>query len=426
MSGISFLLHTTMVAKVRERICQTHYHELGKAPKETEMESKVNIKVDKLFFLSCCYAFFINGALVLMTGSILSYLMSDYNLSYNQVGLMVSMQSIGNVSAILFSGVLVHMFGRKKTLVSIGFLFAIGFGGIAISSSPILLMLLMFLVGIGWGICGNVINVLVSEATEGDAGYTNILHMSFAIGAFVSPLLISMLATFNLSWKIAIGIFALISISLIFVFMGIDIKDPIEKKKEKIKWSFEFLKDPKYYVYMAIFFCYVGAETGINSWLITYLVQQGVMDIEKAPLMLSILWVTIIFGRMSIAYISKYVRKDLLLAGTSLAMFIFVGLFLMNNDPKLTVILVVAIGISMAGIYPTNISNASYFLTGAGLASGLLLAGGGLGASVVPYIIGSIAESKGIYQGLVSNLVVIFVMVILSLINIMLPKKESN
>lgn len=388
------------------------------------MEKNMKQKVDKLFFISCCYSFFINGLLVLMTGSILTYLMTDYNLTYNQVGLLVSAQAIGNLTAVLLSGVIVNLLGRKKALMAIGVLFAIGFGGIICTSSSILLGILLFLSGAGWGLNANLVNVLVSEATDGHTGYTNILHMSFAIGAFISPLLVSTLTSFDISWKVAVILFAITAISLIFVFMKVPIKEPEGEQKEKVKPSFDFLKDPKYFLYMAIFFCYVGSETALNSWLITYLVQEGVMAIEKAPLMLSALWVTIIFGRMAAAYTSKFIRKDILLAGANLSMFISVGLFLVNKDPRLTIVLIIAIGLSMAGIYPTTVANASYLLTGAGLASGILFAGGGLGASVVPYIVGAIAENKGILEGLISTLGVILIMAILAVVNVILIKKE--
>ena len=383
-------------------------------------------KINKLFFISACYAYFINGLLALMTGAILASLMADYNLSYNQGGLLIAMQSVGNLLAVLFSGIIVRFLGRRNTLISIGVLFSVGFGGLILTQSPMMLFVCLFLTGAGWGINGNLLNVLVSEATDGNNGYSNILHMSFAVGAFMSPLIISAFIGWDISWKVAVGLVALASVSLILVFMKIPLDDPKDQGGIELKQSFDFLKDPKYFIYLMVFFCYVGAETGLNSWLITYLVQQGLMEAGKAPLMLSTLWATMIFGRIIVAYISRYIRKDVLLAGASLGMFVFVGLFLLNQDPSLTLIFVIAIGLSMAGIYPTNVANASYILSGTAMASGILFAGGGLGASVMPYVAGAIAEKNGILAGLISTLLVILVMAVLTIANVILIEKERT
>lgn len=386
----------------------------------------MNKKINTLFFISACYSYFINGLLALMTGAILASLMADYNLSYNQGGLLIAMQSVGNLLAVLFSGLIVRLLGRRNTLISIGVLFSVGFGGLILTQSPMMLFVCLFLTGAGWGINGNLLNVLVSEATDGNNGYSNILHMSFAVGAFMSPLIISAFIGWDISWKVAVGLVALASVSLILVFMKIPLDDPKDQGGIELKQSFDFLKDPKYFIYLMVFFCYVGAETGLNSWLITYLVQQGLMEAGKAPLMLSTLWATMIFGRIIVAYISRYIRKDVLLAGASLGMFVFVGLFLLNQDPSLTLIFVIAIGLSMAGIYPTNVANASYILSGTAMASGILFAGGGLGASVMPYVAGAIAEKNGILAGLISTLLVILVMAVLTIANVILIEKERT
>lgn len=387
-------------------------------------------KIDLKFFISCCYSYFINGMLVLMTGAILTYLMQDYHLSYHQAGLLVSIQATGSLISGLLSGMIIHKLGRKKTMLLVAITFTLGFGGIIFTGQPIILFFLIFLTGIGWGINNNLLNVLVSEASGGNSGYTNILHMGFAIGAFISPLMISTFIKHGISWKIAVGIVAMGSGLLFIVFLKLSLETlPVVKlKEEKLdrNLSFSFLKDPKYFVFMAILFSYVGVEMGLNSWLITYLVELGIMDITRAQLMLSLLWVIIIFGRIITAYLSKYIRKDWMLLGQCILMAVFYGLFLLNKNPMMAMVAIIAIGLSMAGIYPTTVANASYIVAGAGIGSGIMFAGGSLGATVVPYVAGALAGNEGIQAGMVSNFIMVIIMVSLATLNIILIRKNQT
>ena len=383
----------------------------------------MNKKIDKLLFASCCYAYFINGMLVLMTSAILTYLMEDYALGYHQSGLFVSIQATGSLVSGLLSGIIMHQLGRRRSMFLVATLFAVGFGGIIFTSQAIALYFLIFLTGLGWGINNNLMNILGTEASNGNIGYTNILHMSFAVGAFISPLMIRVFIKWGISWKIPVAIIAIASMSLFVIFSKMPLGITSKEVKTKQKLSFNFLRDPRYFVYMMILFTYVGAEIGLNSWLVTYLVELGIMDLGGAQLMLSLLWVIIIFGRIFTAYISRYTRKDLLLLGQCTAMLVFYGLFLLNKSPLMAVLAIVAVGMSMAGIYPTTVANASYIVTGAGLGSGIMFAGGSLGATVVPYIAGTIAGNKGIQAGMVSNFMIVIIMVVLAMLNIVLTKK---
>lgn len=386
------------------------------------MEKKMN----KLFFVSSCYSYFVNGMLVLMTGAILTYLMKDYGLSYYQGGLLVSIQATGSLLSGLLSGVIIHFLGKRKTMLFASLMFIIGFGGIIFTSQPVILFFLIFLTGIGWGLNNNLLNILVGESDNENGSYTNILHMGYAIGAFVSPLMLSAFVNWGISWKIAVAIISAAAGLLFIVFTKVPFGAETQKVKTKEKLSFEFLKDPRYFVYMMILFTYVGAEIGLNAWLVTYLVEKGIMDVAKAQLMLSLLWVVIIFGRMFTAFISKYIPKDIILLGQCGSMLLFYGLFLINKNPLIAVAVIVAIGISMAGIYPTTVANANHIVTGTSLGSGIMFAGGSLGATVVPYIAGAIAESNGIGAGMLSNFVIVVIMAILAVVNRILTKKHTQ
>ena len=52
-----------------------------------------------LFMLGNYYAFLVNGALVLLLGAVMPYLLKDYHLSYDQGGTLIMLQAAGNLVA---------------------------------------------------------------------------------------------------------------------------------------------------------------------------------------------------------------------------------------------------------------------------------------------------------------------------------------
>ena len=71
----------------------------------------------KLFF-PCYFAFFVNGAMVLLVGAILPYLIEEAGISYSVAGGLLSAFAIGNLLASFVNPPLAGKIGRKATIVS--------------------------------------------------------------------------------------------------------------------------------------------------------------------------------------------------------------------------------------------------------------------------------------------------------------------
>ena len=99
----------------------------------------------RLLLAGCMAFFLVNGALVLMTSSLLVFLMQDYNLTYDQGGLLLTIQAVGNIATSFLSGPLALRVGRKRTLVLSAIGFAVSLGLIALE--PPLLALQLALAG---------------------------------------------------------------------------------------------------------------------------------------------------------------------------------------------------------------------------------------------------------------------------------------
>lgn len=121
----------------------------------------------RLRFTSCM-AFLVNGMLAVMTGTIITYLVRDYGISQAAAGRMVAAQSVGNLIMVLLSGFIIQLIGRKKSLLLFPILFAVGFGGVAFVNNEFALYILMVLTGLGWGLCNNILNIIMMESGGGN------------------------------------------------------------------------------------------------------------------------------------------------------------------------------------------------------------------------------------------------------------------
>ena len=61
------------------------------------------------------YTFFVSGAASQPLGSFIPYLQASYGFSYDLSGVLLSCQSIGNLAAIVLTGILPAYLGRRGT-----------------------------------------------------------------------------------------------------------------------------------------------------------------------------------------------------------------------------------------------------------------------------------------------------------------------
>ena len=159
------------------------------------------------------YAYTVTGMVVLILGSIMPYLREDFGISYDKTGLLIALLAVGNLIASLIGGIVSDYIGRKIILLIGSMFLALGFGGFLIATSVQQLYIFTLIAGLGWGVMNSIVNAMVSDATSGDASVMNILHMFFAVGAFLSPFVMGLVIRLGLNWTY--GIYLLVGLSII-------------------------------------------------------------------------------------------------------------------------------------------------------------------------------------------------------------------
>lgn len=370
--------------------------------------------------------FMLNGLLALSIGSLLPFIRDARGLSYAFAGAIVSLHSIGNLLSGFAAGALPVVIGRKKSILIFNACYCLSYVLIVFGTGNLPLALAFLMTGLARGATSNFANYTVNDLAPGRAGYLNALHAMFSIGAFIFPILLTLLTRVDeVRWIYAC--YFMIGMGLLswLLYFLIPIEAGKESKKvaEKGSTGMGFLKEPLFYLCTLTLFFYLCAEQGVIGWLITYFADTGLMSAALSQLMASVLWIMILAGRLTTAWASQKLPKEklLLVMGTGFVFFFFWLLF--GKGTGMIVLGIMGFGYSMAGVYPTTVSFCGGLIKKYTMAWSFILTLASLGSIIMPSIIGRIAESAGIVYGMSSVAVVILIdFLLIASLNIYIKK----
>lgn len=355
-------------------------------------------------------AFLINGMLALSIGSLLPFIRDAKMLSYAFGGFIVSLHSVGNLISSFAGGTLPVFLGRKKTILLFNVFTAIAYLMIVVGDNKYLIAAAFFLTGISRGATSNFCNAVINNLAPGKAWTINALHATFAVGAFLFPILIIVLTNQNPdNWIYACVFMVVMGIIswLLYFFTPLE-NDKMEKKQEN-QGGFVFFKEPMFWICTGTLFFYLCAEQGVIGWMITYFKDTGLLSATLSQITASVLWIMILAGRLTAAWLSTRVRKEKLLVVMGLGLTLFFFILLFSRTTGIILIAIMGFGYSMAGIYPTTVSVGGRIIKQYDMAWSFMLTMASLGSILMPSIIGKIAESAGIFYGMSSIVVVVFI-----------------
>lgn len=374
---------------------------MGKSPSFYEKLDDKN-----RYILKCCYyVFAVNGLYGMIMGSLLPYISESYHLSDTVSGSLLSAHYVGNLLASFIAGVLPLYFGRKNAIIFLSSFVSAGFILMITTGNPFLLLLSFFFTGLSRGSISNFNNSMVNEISESSPAALSFLHSIFAIGALLAPyLVIASVKSFGFSgWKVAGIVIVILTVISLILFSRMDM--PRLQKKEKVKVSYEFLKEKNFWILAGLLFFYLCGESTINGWLVKYFVDSHILTIGYAQFLASLLWVGVLLGRLAVSAKGDLFPKEKILFVLTIAMTIFFGILLGTKNQMVITVAIFGLGLSMAGVYPTTIAASGNFIKKYPMAMGILLVIGGIGSIVMPLITGSLSDHLGIFYGMAAIIV---------------------
>ncbi len=388
--------------------------------------------------LTAYFAFFVTGMTSTILGAVLPDLRSAYDLNYLVAGSLYSFHQIGNLSAVFLAGILPYIIGRKK---SVSILFSTIFMGtllITATGIPYLLMVAFTLTGIGRGNTSNITNVVVAENSQNKAAGLNLLHSIFAFGAFLSPFLLVLFSflfkdsSFG-GWRVTLWLLAafMFAVLILFIFSSLNNK-PEPRALQASKQNFAsdesenvppFYHSFDYWLNVSILLFYLCGESGGTGWLVTYFKDTGLMAQSFAQISSSLMWIMIMIGRLTVAYISSKLNKNILIVVMAALNTAFFILMIATKSMPLIIIGLLGTGLSMSGIYPTTLSTMHRSYNSSPLASGFAIGIAVIGGISMPIVVGAIAERYGVEQGISTIGVALGIMLFLSIVKLIRSKK---
>ncbi|MDR2276342.1 MAG: MFS transporter [Vagococcus sp.] len=370
--------------------------------------------VNRYILLCCIFIFFVNGLYSMVFGSILPLLSETYQLSDATSGMLLSSHQAGNLIAGFIAGILPIYYGRKKSILFLSSFVMVGFLIMILTGQPVLLLTAFFFTGISRGSISNFNNKTVNDISGSSPQALNFLHSMFAVGALLSPFLVVLFSFYfgTIGWKVL----AMLIIGLVFISQIMFSKMPIEEEiimiKEKKERDYTFFKDALFWNTVIIIFFYLCAESAITGWLVTYFINQKLLEITQAQMISSLLWFAILVGRLICVFIGGRLSRGTLITVISIGSTIFYLLLLNSTSVAMILISVFGLGISMGGIYPTAMTIAGNSIKKHPMALGWILIIGGFGGIIMPVIIGFLSENLSIYWGMASIVVAIVIMLL--------------
>lgn len=347
-------------------------------------------------------SFFIFGFVDNLKGPTISILLQELGFNYSNAGTIFLGAYFGFFIAVIFSGIIGDMIGRKWLTILGAVLLFIGVISYSYSAVLILLSFSMIVVGLGLGVievAGNALIVDLYADSNKRGKYLLLLCFFHSLGSMIGPLIAGKLIQANVSWKIIYRMSAVMLAILIVYFLFINYKKPIIKK-DKINFNTikTILFSKKMMLFNIVILSYVGMEIGFASWIVEYLQKYKGWSISISSIALSLFFFGIMFGRFFCSFIIEKIGyiKIMIYSISSAIICLALGAF----GPKEISFLVPLTGLFISIIFPTTTAAVSEISKdNVSLRLGVLFAFAGIGGMLGPWLLGIVSDIIGINLG---------------------------
>ena len=339
-------------------------------------------------------AFIALGLTTASVGPTLLGLANQTGSALSEISYLFTARSGGYLLGSFIGGRLFDRLPAHRTMA--GAFVAIAIALASVPFVPLLGVLIAVWLVIGWmeavvDVGSNALIVWVHR--EHVAPFMNGLHFFFAIGGFLSPLLIAYIISSFGSYTWSYFVLAVLTLPMAFLLWGLPNPSPIVAHTEHASVRPNTLL---LILLIAIFVMIAAAEVSFSGWISTYTVKVGLADTAGAALVTAAFWGAFMFSRLASIPLATRMRPRTIIITDLLLALVGVAVIYFLPASYLALWLgTILFGLGIASSFPTVLTFAGRHMTITGAVTGWFFVGASIGSMVLPWFIGQLFERVG-------------------------------
>lgn len=345
--------------------------------------------------------FFVMG-FVDLVGTASNYVQKDLGLTDSQANLFPSLVFFWFLIFSVPTGMMMNKIGRKKTVL-ISLIFTAASLFIPIFGDSYMIMLISFtLLGIGNAIMQTSLNPLVTNLIGSEKLASTLTFGQFvkAIASFLAPIIAAwgattLVATFNLGWRVLFVIYVVICLFAISLLAATPIEEEQPNKASNVGKCLKLLNHSFILLCFLGIMCHVGIDVGTNTTAPKIIMERLGRPLEEAGFATSIYFIFRTLGCFLGTFILRSISSKLFFTISVFMMLAGMGILFICDTLVLLYAGIGLIGFGNSNIFSIIFSQALlYTSTEKNEVSGLMIMGL-FGGTVFPLIMGYAADAFG-------------------------------
>ncbi len=328
---------------------------------------------------------------------------AGFGVPIDALGVLVGFTTAGYLASSFLSGWILRAVPLGTVLSLSTTAAAVGLLGYALAPLWWLMVVLSFLAGLGGGAVDAGLNAYGS--THFTPRILNWLHAFFGLGTTLGPMIATAVLQAGLAWRWSYGVVgaaqALLAVAL-FATRGrwgevpaLDSEGVAPTLAARARLT---LVRPVVWLGMAVFFLYVGMESGLGAWSYSLLTLGRGVPEATAGLVVGLYWGSLMVGRVLFGIVADRVA---LVAALRLCLLAVIGgalLFWLDPSRALSFAGLLVVGLAQAPIFASLVSLTPPRVGAAHADSaiGFQVAAGGLGGAIITGVVGVLARAAGL------------------------------